>query len=253
VRQREVAIAASIGEIMLLLDDDVELEPDCVAEMLRALESDPAAVAVMANFNNQAWPTPTRAWRLYLRLVHRLTDGAWQGRVIGPLLRYGFHPSPKSARRCEWFGTCNSLLRRDAFERAGGFSDFFLHRSTMNEDVDLSLRLARQGHIWFCPQARLAHFHDPGGRVSALQATEDDLFNRYHVLRRSAGRSRLPAFLLVLLFTLVEFASNLSSAITRGHWHRAASLFGARVVALVRILRSPEGVSPPRVFNVPKT
>jgi GT2 family glycosyltransferase len=238
VRQRETAIAASGGELLLLLDDDVELEPACVAEMLHALESDPAAVAVMADFNNQAWAMPTRAWRIYLRLAHNLTDGAWQGRVIGPLLRYGFYPPPQATRRCEWFATGNSLIRRGAFERAGGFSDFFLHRSTMNEDVDLSLRMARQGHILFCPHARLGHFHDPGGRVSPQQAAEDDLFNRFHILHRSAGRSRSAARCLVLLFAVVESASNLAGAVLRGRWGHCRSLLRGRTAALGHIVFS---------------
>ena len=194
VRQRNAAIAVASGELLLLLDDDVELERDCVAMMLRDLDADRDAVAVMADFNNQNWAMPTQVWRLYLRFAHGLGDGEWQGRVIGPLLRYGFNPPPKETKRCEWLGSCNSLIRRAAFERAGGFSDFFLRRSTMNEDVDLSLRLARQGHILFCPYARLGHFHDPGGRVSPQESAEDDLVNRFHALHRSAGRSRSAAF-----------------------------------------------------------
>ncbi|PWB83570.1 MAG: hypothetical protein C3F11_06005 [Methylocystaceae bacterium] len=238
VRQREAAIGASAGDLLLLLDDDVELESDCVAEMLKALVSDPDAVAVMADFNNQSWAMPTRAWRIYLRLAHGLTNGAWQGRVIGPLLRYGFNPPPNETRRCEWLGTGNSLIRRNAFERAGGFSDFFLHRSTINEDVDLSLRLARQGHILFCPHARLGHFHDPAGRVSPQQAAEDDLFNRFHVLHRSLGRSRLSAFIIVSLYFLIESGSNLLGALLRGNWGQSGSLLRGRTAALGRVVRS---------------
>ena len=39
----------------------------------------------------------------------------------------------------EWLGSGNSLIRRDAHDRAGGFSNFFLHRTTVNEDVDLGI------------------------------------------------------------------------------------------------------------------
>lgn len=238
VRQREAAIAISTGELLLFLDDDVELQPNCLAEMLRALQGHAEAVAVMADFNNQQWATPTRAWRVYLRFVHGLTSGAWQGRLIGPLLRYGFNPVPTETRRCDWFGAGNSLVCRGAFERAGGFSDFFLRRSTMNEDVDLSIRVASQGHILFCPSAKLGHFHDPGGRVSPGQAAEDDLFNRFHILHRSAGRSRWVAFRLVLLFAAVESTSNLFGAIRRGKAGHSVELFRGRAAAICRILAS---------------
>lgn len=236
VRQREAAIAVAKGRLMLMLDDDVELERDCVAQMLKALDDDPAAVAVMADFNNQVWAMPTQIWRFYLRFALGLAEGAWQGRVVGPLLRFGFNPPPAETRACEWLGSGNSLMRRDAFERAGGFSDFFLHRSTMNEDVDLSLRLARQGRLLFCPGARLGHFHDPGGRVSQAQAAEDDVFNRFHVLHRTAGQSRAGAFGLVTLFAFVESLSNLAGAAMRLRWGQTGRLLGGRFAALRRII-----------------
>ena len=237
VKQREAAILASKGRLLLLLDDDVELEPNCVAEMVRAIEGSSNIVGVMADFNNQPWSMPTRAWRWYLNLVHRLKDGAWQGRVVGPLLRFGFSPGPNDNRVCEWLGVGNSLIKREAFDLAGGFSTFFLHRSTINEDVDLSLRLARQGTILFCPSARLAHFHDPGGRVSPKQAAEDDLYNRYHILHRTAGRSSAAACGLVLVYAVVESASNILGAARRMHWGGTGQLFRGRCRALWRILR----------------
>src|SRR6516164_2010159 len=68
VRQREAAIAVAKGALLLLLDDDVELEPTCVEEMVAGLNANPDVVAVMADLRNQPWPGPTRAWRTYLRL-----------------------------------------------------------------------------------------------------------------------------------------------------------------------------------------
>src|SRR3712207_7545971 len=38
-----------------------------------------------------------------------------------------------------------------------------------------------------CPDARMAHHHAPGGRVTKFLAAEDDLFNRYFILRRTLG------------------------------------------------------------------
>lgn len=238
VRQREAAIAVSLGELLLLLDDDVELEPQCVAEMVKTLDSRAGVVAVMANFNNQAWAMPPRAWRLYLRIVHGLREGEWQGRVIGPLLRFGFNPPPSGPVSCEWLGTGNSLVRRETFKAAGGFSNFFLYRSTMNEDVDLGLRVAREGLILFCPQARLGHFHDPGGRVSPARVAEDDVFNRFQVLHRTVGHSKLRSFALTTVFVIVESASNIAGAVRRGNWGQTGRLVHDRATGLWRIVRS---------------
>ncbi len=215
VRQRQAAIREAQGELLLLLDDDVVLEGDCLEQMLATLGNGPDVVAVTADFNNQSWSQPTRAWKFYLRHFVGLAEGAWQGKVVGPLLRFGYNPAPTNPRPMEWLGAGNSLVRRSAYERAGGFSDFFLHRCTTNEDVDLGRKLSRMGRILFCPAARMAHHHTPGGRVSASVAAEDDLYNRYFVLRRTCGKSVMNSFCLVVLFLVVETSSHFLGCLKR--------------------------------------
>ncbi|HET9527506.1 MAG TPA: glycosyltransferase family A protein, partial [Pyrinomonadaceae bacterium] len=82
VRQRMAAIEIARGEHLLMLDDDVVLEPDCVQHLLALLETNDDVVAVTADFSNQTWPDPTRIWQLYLRRVLNLERAQWQGRVV---------------------------------------------------------------------------------------------------------------------------------------------------------------------------
>ena len=137
-----------------------------------------------------------------------------------------------------WLGSGHTLIRRDAYDRAGGFSDFFLHGSTVNEDVDLGLKLGHVGTMFLCPEARMAHMHEPGGRASARIVAEDDLYNRYCVLRYTQRRSRAAAAGLTLTFFVIETLSG-AAATARG-WH--ANGFGARLAgrlqALIRIATS---------------
>ena len=237
VRQRQAAIAHARGGLLLMLDDDVVPEADCVAALLSCLEQR-GAVAVGANFSNQSWPRPTMLWRCYLRIVHGLRGDEWQGKVVGPLLRFGYTPVPNAAMRMEWIGAGHTLVRRDAFEQAGGFSDFFLHRSTMNEDVDLAMKLTRIGSIYLCPHARMAHLEAPGGRVSIRDVAEDDLYNRYVILRQTAGRSRATATALVLTFFVVETLSGISASVRRWRGAGFAPRLVGRVKALSRIAAS---------------
>ena len=102
----------------------------------------------------------------------------------------------------------------------------------MNEDVDLSIRLSRIGPILFCPQARLAHFHDPAGRVAPRQGAEDDVFNRFFVLYRTAGHTRWRALGLVAAFVLVESASNAAGALRRLQWRDTGRLIAGRFSGL---------------------
>src|SRR5207247_1531364 len=55
VRQRKAAISESTGQYLLLLDDDVELDRDCVEQMLKGMTSEEGVVAVVGDFSNQAW------------------------------------------------------------------------------------------------------------------------------------------------------------------------------------------------------
>lgn len=215
VRQREAAIRIATGDFLLFVDDDVVLEPECVGHLIDVLRSNPDAVGVTANFNNQTWPEPTRAWQWYLHYVLGIRKGEWQGRIVGPLLRFGYNPVPAGPTPIEWLGTGASLVRLSAYHSAGGFSDFFLHRCTINEDVDLSLKLSRIGKILFCPAARMSHHHAPAGRVTPMQAAEDDLFNRFFILRRTLGMSTLRAFGLVIIYFAVETTSHFCGCVRR--------------------------------------
>ncbi len=236
VRQRVAAIDQASGKFLLLLDDDVVLEAECVECMVRLLTSDTDVVGVFGDFNNQSWAMPTVAWRFYLRHVLRMEDGAWQGRVVGPLLRFAYNPPPREPMPMEWLGTCNTMIRRSAYEQAGGFSLFFLHRCTMNEDLDLGLKLSRVGRILFCPTARMGHFHAPGGRVSPMVAAEDDLYNRYLVMHSTQGRSAGAAGGLVLLFFVIETLSNLGGCLRRLKSNGFFARTYGRSRALLRIL-----------------
>ena len=233
VGQRMKAIAAATGDSLLLLDDDVVLDPECVEHLAALLASDPGIVATCSDYTNDHWPMPPLAWRLYLRWIVGLQEDAWQGKVVGPLLRFGYHPAPSTPAPMQWFGTANTLVKRSAYDQAGGFSTFFLRRSTMNEDVDLSLKVGRFGRILFCPSARLAHFHAPSGRVTVAEAAEDDLFNRYQILHQTLGKSRVRAFGDVMVFATIETVSNAIGCVIRlrgnGMWQR--SLGRGRAIA----------------------
>jgi GT2 family glycosyltransferase len=235
VKQRCAAIVEATGDFLLFLDDDVVLEADCVERMLDVFRAQPSVVGVMANFNNQSWPMPTRAWRLYLRLSG-FGEGGWQGRVVGPLLRFGYEPVREQLMPMEWLSTCNTMIRRAAYDSAGGFSDFFLHRCTMNEDVDLGLKLSRVGPIVLNPAARLAHFHAPGGRVSPAVAAEDDLYNRYLIMRRTLGRSAVSALGAVLLFVAIETASNAVGSVVRMRGDGVLARTAGRMRAIAKIV-----------------
>lgn len=244
VAQRKAAIMQATGSLLLLLDDDVVPEPGCVAALVNCLETC-NAVAASADFSNQDWPPPTTLWRWYLRGCHGIAGQAWQGKVVGPLLRFGYHPVPRTPMPMEWLGSGNSLIRRDVYDRAGGFSDFFLHRSTTNEDVDLGLKVAREGAIVLCPSARMAHMHAPGGRASVRVLAEDDLYNRYCIITQTLGRTKTSARASVLTFVVLETASALAATVRTFRANGFGDRLAGRVAALARIATSQGAAGKP--------
>jgi GT2 family glycosyltransferase len=127
-------------------------------------------------------------------------------------------------------------VRRSAFSAAGGFSSFFLRRATSNEDVDLALKLRRHGKLLFCPRARMAHHQEASGRLSPLHVAEDDLYNRYLILRHTIGLGRTRALAQIAIYFAIETASNLAGALWRGRGAHVWTLAGGRLRALARIV-----------------
>lgn len=211
VRQREAAIAASDGDLLLLLDDDVELELQFVELMLEALNTAHEAVAVVGVDDRQSGDGTTRLTRMALLCLFQCKNQNWQGRVIGPLLRFNYWPLPDGPAELHWLGGGCTLLSRMAFQSSGGFSSFFLDRSTMNEDVDLAIKIRRVGKIYVCPAARFAHHHDPGGRGSKFRVARDDIFNRFMIMRHTMQKRPVAIFMNLVLLIILDLTAGLSS------------------------------------------
>ena len=69
-RQRNFAIAQAKHDYLLLIDDDVEVDPHWVEELFKPIWADPAVGATMGRLTNQPMASPTFFWRLYRRLLH---------------------------------------------------------------------------------------------------------------------------------------------------------------------------------------
>jgi N-acetylglucosaminyl-diphospho-decaprenol L-rhamnosyltransferase len=142
------------GHLILFLNPDTQLAPDCLARLVRRLDSDPTIGAVgplLLSFAGHIQRTCTRLPRpldfvamacgLHLlspRFDIRLSEA--RHRVSGPVDHV--------------IGACY-LVRRELYERLGGFDErFFVYL----EDLDLSWRIAQAGlRVWFEPEAVCLH------------------------------------------------------------------------------------------------
>jgi len=199
-RGNNLALADSTAEFVLVLNPDVTLDAAAITNAVRYLRAQ-AGVALVAprvtgpdgtrQYLCKRYPSlmvlllrglmPGFAWRLFPAYMARyeLRSVTEDHPVAGPWLVSG----------------CCMLMRRSAFEAAGGFSrQFFLYF----EDTDLSLRIARIAQIAYVPTVRIVH-HGGGAahkgiRHIALFAISGWRFFRRHGWRWASlqGPDHLP-------------------------------------------------------------
>jgi GT2 family glycosyltransferase len=139
-------LRAARSELVLLLNNDVELDPGCTAALVEALDAHPeagAAAAKLRDFNDR-----------------RLLDGAgdvfyWRGAAV----RRG-QGKPDDGRydqASEIFAACGAvvLYRRAAIVEVGGFDSRY---GALLEDVDWSFRAQLLGYdVRYVPDALAYH------------------------------------------------------------------------------------------------
>jgi GT2 family glycosyltransferase len=146
------------AEFILLLNSDISLHPDAIAELVAALETDRSAGAA-GPLILYASP-PDRIWfaggsllmgpRVLQRHDHQ--DEQYGPHLDGP------------PRESEWLCGAALLARRGALEKAGPMDSIYFHYW---EDVDWCYRLRRSGfRLLFVPQARV--WHKVGASLPAL-------------------------------------------------------------------------------------
>lgn len=165
-RGNNLAYAASQGEFVLTLNPDTELEPDTIAQAIRAFDRHTNAVAIGAcqigtdgqvQHSIRGFPTLRGIIGDLLGLSRRIPDSPW-----GAYRLYGFdytkeQPAPQP------MGTF-LMFRRSALESLEGppydegFPIFF-------NEVDLLYRLSKMGgETWYVPSVRILHHGGEGTR-----------------------------------------------------------------------------------------
>lgn len=209
-QQRNFAIERATHDNLLLIDDDVEVEPHWVEQLFQLIWTDPTVGATMGNVINQPMATPTFFWRIYRLLMHGRVKGFEPGRLVGAALPNGFPRTAQQPIPCEWIGGGASALRREAFDSVGGFASFF-SGSSPGEDLDLGYRISRQWKVYYVPSARCIHHQAPSGREQSGQHQYLSMRARFGILTLTMRKNRYAALGHIGLWALVQGLSEVAS------------------------------------------
>lgn len=188
--QRNEAAARADSDILFFLDDDVYPEPDCLANVMAVFHNDPdhQIGGVGCILNNEQVPMPSkRAKRWFDFLADEVCDD-YRGRVIGPALNFYARPDvTDSPLPVDWLNSGCTAYRKLAFDDEKFNACFFMDYSFM-EDLDLSIRVARNWKLVVETRARSFHDAQPSRYKTPFRRSKMAVRNRYHVMSNTLQR-----------------------------------------------------------------
>jgi N-acetylglucosaminyl-diphospho-decaprenol L-rhamnosyltransferase len=158
----------SRGRFCLLLNEDSELQPGAVSELLAALEADSRAAAAGARLLTSEGQETDCAWRL--------PDIPWAlAAAVFMHSRVAVQSRGERVREVGWVQSSAMLVRREAARQVGWLDpDFFVY----SDETDFCRRLRDAGwRILFVPAARAVH-HDQLSTDSAAMRRRIVEFHR---------------------------------------------------------------------------
>jgi glucosyl-dolichyl phosphate glucuronosyltransferase len=174
--QLNVGIRAATGDLVIIVDDDVVLEPAFIGDVAHAFEiGEPRLAAVQGTMLNDILrPWPARGFRaLFMQSRHTR-------RSPGRMLRSGYYTLPVAPTRPVEI----EVLRLTACAfRSDVLREFLLDESlpgyALKEDIDLSYRISRRYQMLAIPNAQFWHLKTPTARIGAREKSAMHVVNNF--------------------------------------------------------------------------
>jgi hypothetical protein len=216
-------------DYLLILNNDIEVAPDMVTEMVRAAESDPA-IGVVGPKAYFYWDRE-RIWTAGGRIAFR--EAVTKERGTGEPDRGQFDRDEETG----YVNGCAQLVKRAVFEEVGLWDPIY-HLSF--EDADFCLRARRAGwRSWYAHRARLWHMVSVStGPYRAPKTYQTARSTAIFVRRYARPWQWVTAVAMILLSLPVAFVREL----VRGN----ASAVGAKVRGFFDGFFRTELTEPPR-------
>jgi GT2 family glycosyltransferase len=192
-------IQATQAEYVLVLNSDTRLSPDTLEVLSRYLDQSPGVGLVGARLLNPDGSEQTSCFP-FPGTLQWLLENDPVGSLLGhiPILRrklYRFAP-PERPTAVPWVLGAVLAIRREAFDRAGGFDEaVFLYY----EEVDLCARLRAEGwEVHIVPDAEVVHFGAASTSQSRASMAAEHFKSTLWFYRRYYAGPRLAFWLLLM-------------------------------------------------------
>lgn len=206
--QRNQGVAHATQPFVLFLDNDVDLEPGCLAALWAVLQTSPRLGAAGVVLSNQHYHPPGRVLRFIYRLLGCPGQGPLAAKICGPALN--FLPAPDSPTgAAEWLNLCCTLCRVEALPQPP-LLPFFTGYSLL-EDAALTAHMHRRWELAALPAARVYHDYRAAAYKDRIFARERmEVTNRWFVMTRILQRRhfgwtlRFACYQLLMLLLLLR-------------------------------------------------
>ena len=222
--QRNIGIELAQGKLIALLDDDIRLAPDFLAQMAQVFAHDETGniggvVGYRTNHHFTMDQTVRWGWYRRLRLLTTYEPGRYDF-ASGYPINANLQPPFKGVRPVDFMTTSCAVWRREVFD-AGLRFDLFFRDYGVLEDAHFSLRAARQWRLLQCGDAQCVELNAPGGRVNRRKIGYKCVVNYYYVFGDIVSPLQWRHQFRFWRFQFFELFRLLTAALGRpngGHW-----------------------------------
>lgn len=230
-----LAIEASNGRYLLLLNPDTELLPDALTELLIFMESNPKAAGAGSRLLNpdrslqpSCHPFPTLG-REFSRLLHLDAFPPYYGSYN--MRRW----DTSQPRRADIVQGASFIVRRAVLDGIGLLDDSYFMYS---EEVDLCYRIHRAGWpLYWVPASQVIHYGGQSTRQAAEQMFIELYRGKVQYFRKNQGAGTTAVYKLILaLAALPRLPLLLIGRLLPGDRGDAALRLGRHYARLLREL-----------------
>jgi len=208
--QRNQGINVARCNYILLMDDDILLEPKCLERLWKGINSKSNIGGVNALITNQKYSNPGKPSLTLYRFLNGKKLPSYAGKCIGP----GYNLAPEDNEnlpelvKVDWINSGCTIYIKESLP-SPVFPDFFKGYSMM-EDLYLSLMVGKKWKLYNVRTAKIFHDSQPGEhKKSVFKISKMELINRHYIMYNVLEKRKIIDYVKLLILELFMCAAKI--------------------------------------------